>query len=81
MNPWSHRLTQPNQQTCGAAVLVVARMLTDPAYAARVESVVDFEVETLAMHRRTTSSVDISGRLQFPWPRALGTPHGRWRVR
>ena len=26
------------------------------------------------MHRRTTGLVSLSGRLQAPWPRALGTP-------
>ncbi|KQZ67352.1 hypothetical protein [Nocardioides sp. Root151] len=74
MNPWDQPLRQPNQQTCGAAVLVVARMLNDPAYRDRVATVDDFRDETLAMHRRTTSGVDVLGRLQLPWPRALGTP-------
>src|SRR3546814_12083002 len=49
-------------------------MLNDPDYAALVEDPVVFERESLAMHRRTTSSVDVAGRLQVPWPRALGTP-------
>ena len=26
------------------------------------------------MHRRVTSAADVRGRLQLPWPRALGTP-------
>ncbi|WP_067435295.1 hypothetical protein [Nocardioides jensenii] len=74
MSLWSEPLRQPNQQTCGAAVLVVARMINDARYRERVDSVQAFRDETLAMHRRTTSSVDVLGRLQLPWPRALGTP-------
>lgn len=34
--PWS-LLAQPDQVTCGATSLVVARMLGDPAYTARIE--------------------------------------------
>ncbi|HEY9564798.1 MAG TPA: hypothetical protein VIR30_13610 [Nocardioides sp.] len=70
----SGSLRQPDRTTCGASVLVAARMLNDPDYAALVEDPVVFERESLAMHRRTTSSVDVAGRLQVPWPRALGTP-------
>lgn len=74
MTPWPSGLRQPNQQTCGAAALVVARMINDPVYRTHVASPAGFAVETLAMHERVTSSVDVRGRLQLPWPRALGTP-------
>ena len=33
-----------------------------------------FGEEVLGMHRRTTGPVTVTGRLQLPWPRALGTP-------
>lgn len=33
-----------------------------------------FRHEVLAMHARVTGPVDLAGRLQLPWPRALGTP-------
>lgn len=80
---------QPDQRSCGAAVLVMERMLRDPAYAATVldgrhastRHVVQgdgsgdrFSREVLAMHRRVTGPVSLHGRLQLPWPRALGTP-------
>lgn len=65
---------QPDQRSCGATVLVMARVLTDPAYAARVATPEAFRTEVLAVHGRATSSVDAAGRLQLPWPRLLGTP-------
>ena len=34
--PWE-LLKQPDQRSCGATVLVVARMLADPAYAASLD--------------------------------------------
>lgn len=82
------RLVQPDQRSCGAAVLVVARALLDRGYAellvsgrhpatglALPGSPVDrFRQEALAMHARVTGPVDAAGRLQVPWPRALGTP-------
>ena len=51
----------------------MARRLADPAYAADVHDQDAFARETLELHRRTTSAA-ASGRLQLPWPRALGTP-------
>jgi hypothetical protein len=69
---WTRRLAQPDRRSCGAAVLVVARMLHDPAYADLVED--RFADEVLDTHRRTTGPVDAAGALQLPWPRALGTP-------
>ena len=75
--PWGD-FVQPDQRSCGATALVVARILGDPAYAAFVEGAGDlrarFRGEALAMHRRVTSLADVSGRAQLPWPRALGTP-------
>ncbi len=65
---------QPDQRSCGATCLVVARALLDEGYAARVEEPKRFREEVLAMHRRTTSLADVRGHLQLPWPRAIGTP-------
>lgn len=65
-------LRQPDARSCGAAVLVVAQMLRTPAYAETARR--RFGQEVLAMHRRVTGPVDVRGRLQLPWPRALGTP-------
>lgn len=65
-------LPQPDARSCGAATLVVARMLRDPSYAETARR--HFAHECLTMHRRVTSLSDVRGRLQVPWPRALGTP-------
>jgi hypothetical protein len=81
-------LAQPDQRSCGATALVVARMLLDRDYAdllvlgrhpatgfAVPGSLASrFRDEVLTMHRRVTGPVDATGRLQLPWPRALGTP-------
>jgi len=85
---FTERLVQPDRRSCGAGVLVVARMLLDSGYAELVATgrhpvtgfvlpgaLADrFRHEVLAMHRRVTGPVDAAGRLQLPWPRALGTP-------
>lgn len=65
-------LRQPDERSCGAAVLVAARMLRDPAYAALAGP--RFAEACLAMHRRVTGPVDVLGRPQGPWLRAFGTP-------
>ena len=67
-------LKQPDTRSCGAACLVVAQGLRDATYRQRVSDPATFRVEVLAMHGRITSSVDVSGRIQPPWPRDLGTP-------
>jgi hypothetical protein len=81
-------LRQPDQRSCGATVLVVARMLLDHGYAELLGSgrhpgtgfalpgslATRFRHEVLAMHQRVTGPVDADGHLQVPWPRALGTP-------
>jgi hypothetical protein len=81
-------LRQPDQRSCGATVLVVARMLLDDSYAEFIASgrhprsgfalpgsvAARFRYEVLDMHRRVTGFVDVSGALQVPWPRAIGTP-------
>lgn len=67
-------LVQPDQRSCGAAVLVAAQILRSSSYAALAGSRDGFRAEVLAMHGRVTSGVDVSGRLQLPWPQALGTP-------
>jgi hypothetical protein len=75
--PWGD-FVQPDQRSCGATALVVARILNDSTYAAYVEGAGDlkarFRTEALAMHQRITSLADVSGRAQLPWPRAFGTP-------
>ena len=71
------RPRQPDQRSCGASVLVVERALRDEAYARLLvddPATERFRAEALGMHRRTTGLVSLSGRLQAPWPRALGTP-------
>jgi hypothetical protein len=67
-------LRQPDRRSCGAAVLVLARMWRDPDLAARVLAHGDFAARVLATHREVTGPRDASGRAQLPWPRALGTP-------
>jgi hypothetical protein len=67
-------LRQPDQRSCGATCLVVARALLDDGYAQMCEEPKRFREEVLAMHRRTTSLSDVRGRVQLPWPRAIGTP-------
>ena len=71
---WS-RMKQPDQRSCGPSAVVAARMLLDPAYAEEVRVGPDgrFAADVLSTHRRATSAV-VAGRLQLPWPRALGTP-------
>jgi hypothetical protein len=67
-------LRQPDQRSCGAACLVVAQGMQDPAYRAKVTEPGVFRAEVLAMHARATSSIDVAGRIQPPWPRTFGTP-------
>ena len=70
-------LTQPDRRSCGAAALVAAQMLLDPAYADHVtgaDPVSGFARETLTAHRRVTGILDARGAPQLPWPRPLGTP-------
>jgi hypothetical protein len=69
-------------------VLVVARLLDDPSYAAFLVNGVNpasgdsepgtledrFRQQSLAMHRLTSGFKDTGGGWQIPWPRALGTP-------
>lgn len=85
--PTDGSFTQPDRTTCGSSSLVMARMLHDPAYARWVRTGPDvdtgatdgrtsaqrFRDESLAMHVRTNRMTDRDGRLQVPWPRALGT--------
>ena len=65
-------LRQPDRRSCGASVVVAARILTDPSYAVSMTPA-RFADEALHAHRRITSP-RLGGRLQVPWPRALGTP-------
>jgi hypothetical protein len=72
-------LVQPDQRSCGAAVLVAAQLLAAPRHgttpATRVAATPEwFRTEVLALHRQVTSARDVSGRGQLPWPRLIGTP-------
>jgi hypothetical protein len=58
--------TQPDNRTCGPSVVVVLEGLPGPWPR--------FHDDVLGMHRRLTGIRDRRGRLQVPWPRALGTP-------
>jgi hypothetical protein len=85
--PWG-LFVQPDQRSCGAAAMVVARFLGDPAYRSQLEGTLEsprtlagntalrerFTRETLAMHQRITGLADVSGQAQIPWPRKFGTP-------
>ncbi|WP_435743592.1 hypothetical protein [Nocardioides sp. SYSU DS0663] len=68
--PWG-ALRQPDRFSCGASVLVVARMLREEQYAAATAP--RFDAEVLATHRRVTRPW-LRRRPQLPWPRFLGTP-------
>lgn len=81
-------LRQPDARSCGAAVLVMARTIADPAYADLLATGLHpltghslpgtmrerFTAEVLAMHRQVTGPVDVRGAAQLPWPRRFGTP-------
>ena len=69
-------LRQPDPTTCGSCCAVRARMVLDDGYDAWVRADpggTRFREEGLAAHRRTNRAVDARGRLQLPWPPALGT--------
>lgn len=75
--PWAERVLaqvgpQPDTRSCGAACLVVDRMLQDEEWAEEV-LVRGVGAEVLGTHRRITSPT-AGGRAQLPWWRALGTP-------
>jgi hypothetical protein len=58
-------------------VIVMLRLLRDPAYADSVLGAPDpqlrFGTDALGTRRRTNAALDRFGRLQLPWPAALGT--------
>lgn len=70
------RLTQPDERSCGAAVVVVARLLREQEYADPPEAIAAarFNHDVLRTHRELTAVRNGAGRWQFPWPRRLGTP-------
>lgn len=74
MNPLAAGLRQPDARSCGAASVVMARLVRD----AVAPTPQEFRREVLDCHRRLTAPRD-AGRWQVPWPRALGTPP--WAVR
>ena len=72
MLPGTGDLRQPDGRSCGAAVAVAHRMLSDPRFAARIGD--RFGEEVLRTHRRLVGWRTATGSVQPPWPRALGTP-------
>lgn len=69
--PFGPTLRQPDQTSCGAACVVVARLLRSADAAPTPQ---EFAQEVIDVHRRLVGTVDPSGRAQLPWPPALGTP-------
>ena len=65
------RFVQPDPRTCGAAVLVRLRMLTDVGYDRWLRGTPDpaatFADEALRTHRRTNRLAHTSGRHTVPW--------------
>lgn len=73
-DPLAAGLRQPDQRSCGAASVVMARALRDPSYGDLLVVPGRFRAEVLAVHGALTSRRDRAGHPQLPWPRALGTP-------
>lgn len=71
-----HPLPQPDARSCGAASMRVADLLHAAATTGAVAppALTLFQADVLALHRRLTSPRDGRGRVQLPWPAALGTP-------
>jgi hypothetical protein len=76
---------QQSSTTCGSACLAVARMLANPPFAewmrvgdpgSGVSALARFTAYEQVVASRTNGLVGAHGRLQLPWPRALGTPPG-----
>ncbi|PVG84784.1 hypothetical protein DDE18_04105 [Nocardioides gansuensis] len=72
--PWP--LPQPDRRSCGAASLVVARMLAEGRTDVGPD---EFARQVLDLHRRLTSWNDSRGEAQLPWWRGVGTPP--WAVK
>ncbi len=67
-------LVQPDARSCGAASLVAADALADPAYAAALRAdPARWRADVLRTHAEVTGLRD-QGAASVPWPRALGTP-------
>ncbi|MET1132341.1 MAG: hypothetical protein ABWX60_02840 [Aeromicrobium sp.] len=89
LDPTTHPrdFRQPNDTSCGAASLVVSRMIHDQTYALWLTTGYDAQAdatdptsfaerwtaEVITMHRRVTSLRDHDGDLQWPWLRVVGT--------
>lgn len=69
-DPLTLRLRQPDQRSCGAASMRMARLLSFGLST----TAADFRTDVLALHRRLTGAHDARHRLQVPWSRAVGTP-------
>ena len=78
---------QQSQTTCGSASLTIARMLVNPAFARWINDGIDrdglptpttktarFAAYERVVQARTNALHGAGGRVQLPWPRALGTP-------
>lgn len=65
---------QPDAYSCGAAVLVRHRMLTDPGFARRIDAdPVPRFVAEVELARRRLSGAHGPGGWRVPWPALLGT--------
>ncbi len=89
LDPLTHPddFKQPNDVSCGATCLVVARMINDPPYALWLTTGFDprtnatdgsrgeqrIEEEIKRMHKQITSARDHDGDPQVPWLRLIGT--------
>jgi hypothetical protein len=69
--PYGPTLRQPDQTSCGAACVVVARLLRSPDPAPSADA---FGRDVLDTHRQLVRPSDAGGRAQLPWPPSLGTP-------
>ncbi|WP_051217970.1 hypothetical protein [Nocardioides insulae] len=68
--PFGPVLRQPDGYSCGAACIVVARLLRT-----RVTPLASaFAPDVLRTHRELVGLTDREGHAQLPWPRHLGTP-------
>jgi hypothetical protein len=74
---------QQSSTTCGSACLTVARMVLNPPFAewlragdpgSGASALARFAAYEQVVASRTNGLVGGGGRLQVPWPRALGTP-------
>ncbi|MFN8097160.1 MAG: hypothetical protein U0Q21_02550 [Dermatophilaceae bacterium] len=88
LTPGDSAPRQQSRTTCGSACLTIARMLVDPLFAHWIltgegpaagqaqgsDMAGRFAAYERIVHRRTNSVRAGGGRINLPWPQALGTP-------